>query len=151
MCDKQTVTYNICYPVFRICDILIRIRIRTTRIQSGPGSCFFLQWIPRCHQKKFSIFSPSCLTSYVHTYRKYVPYIHISLQTLKITSYEENCRNQDLSKFVCLMMGGSGSAQQITDPDLGGPKTYGSGSGTLSLLISTPNRYLLHRFWHYIN
>jgi hypothetical protein len=39
--------------------------------------------------------------------------------------------------YFCLMMEGfrSGSVQIMIDPDLGGPKTYGSGSTTLLLVL----------------
>jgi hypothetical protein len=54
----------------------------------------------------------------------------------KIIKSHKGFRNQGFLTFILMTMEGSGSVQIMTDPDLGGPKIYGthpaeSGSTTL--------------------
>jgi hypothetical protein len=46
----------------------------------------------------------------------------------------KNSRNKGFSYFFCLMLDGSGSVQIMTYLDPEGPKTYGSESGSTTLL-----------------
>ncbi len=87
-----------------------RIRIRTNMLRTH-NTVFF--------PKLFAYYLP-------------IPYIHISFQTSKITNDEEGTKLW-ISRFILNFLLGD---VRIIITDSGGPKTYGSGSGTL--LISTP-------------
>jgi hypothetical protein len=68
-------------------------------------------------------------------------------QRQKVQKKSQDSRNQGFSYFFCVMIVGSGSISLTSgsDPDPGGPKTcgsggsgsiFGSGSGTLQVLLS---------------
>ncbi len=96
-------------PVFRIHDILERIRIRGSMpltngsgSESGSGSCFFSSLTFKMPTKKifsFNIYS-------VHYFLK----VHLH-NFLKIKSQKEsqNSRSQGFSYYFCMMTEGSGS------------------------------------------
>jgi hypothetical protein len=76
-------------------------------------------------------------------------YFYQSSKLLKVKPL--NNRNQGFSSLFCLLMegseAGSGSVQIITDPDPGGPKTYGSsGSGTLQVGLYFSSETCLRNF-----
>ncbi len=122
-------------PVFRIPDILVRIPVRIRILGSipltngsGSGSCSFRQWPSRCQQ----IFPQSFLLLFDGTFTSFF--------TDKKKS--QNSRNQGFSCHFCLMMGGP----LINGSGPGGPKNYGSGSGSGTLVFSLVTRYLLLAF-----
>ncbi len=95
--------------VLRIHDILARIRIRGSMPPSnGSGSCYFRHLPSRCQQKTYFSFS-----AYF--------FFRVDLQK-EVTKQSE-------SRFCLLyfawVIEGSRSIS-LTDPDPGGPKTYGS-------------------------
>ncbi len=105
---------------------------RSVLLTSGfeSGSCFFRQWLTSCKQK--IIFFKVCL---LVTFWRYFT----SAFREKIQKKSTDRINQGFSSFFCLWMegSGSGSIQLMTDPDPGGPKSYGSyGSGYTTLLQS---------------
>ncbi len=117
------------HPVLRICDILVRIRIRGSvvplangsRFESGSGSGYFRQWPPWWQLLPITYF----LKLNLH---------HFS----KIKSHKEATKQRKLrfSYYFCLIIEGSGSRR---------PKTYGScGSGSATLFASES----LNRSWH---
>ncbi len=94
--------------LLRIRDVSIRTR-GSVSDRHGSGSYSILQCLIGCLLLTVGTFA-SVLT------------IKMS-QTVKIIGF---------LKFVCLFLEVSGTIQITTDPDPGGAKTYGSGSGTLA-------------------
>ena len=128
--------------VLRIHDILVWIRIRgsmplTNKSGSGcgSGSFYFHHWPSRRQQKT------NLKKSYSAYYFLKVHLHHFS----KIKSQKEviQQKNQGFSLYFCLMMEGSGAGPDpylwLMDPDPGGPKTCGSGSGSATMLPKAGN------------
>jgi hypothetical protein len=103
------------FPVFRIRDVFF---------VSGSGS--FLQWLSRCQQKESFSLKFFLLITYSSKFTSVFKdsKLLISHKTVEIQVY--------LNFLACCWNDtGSGSVQIITDPDPGGLKAYGTGSGTL--------------------
>jgi hypothetical protein len=116
------------FTMFLIHDILMWIRIRgsmplTIDPNPGSGSCYFRHWPSRCLQKLifkqffFLLLFEDTFTSFFKD-KKYKR----SNKTVgfKVFLNFFACWEKDLDPDLWLM-----------NPDPGGPKTYGSGSGTL--------------------
>ncbi len=94
---------------------------------SGSGSCYFLSLTFKTNKKYFS-------ASYF--LKVYLQYLH-HVSKIKVTKKSQNSMNQGFSYYFPMMIEGSGSGYvplwlMDTDPDPGGPKTYGCyGSATL--------------------
>ncbi len=127
--------------VFRIHNIMVWIRIRGSmpltngsRSGFGSGSCYFRHRPSRYNKKQFFYFISSAY---------YFLKIHLHLfQRSKIQKESQNSKNQGFSYNFCMMIEGSRSGSgsipltKDPDPDPGGPKTCGSGSGTLQKCAS---------------
>jgi len=101
----------------RVVSIQIRI-LGSVPLDYGSGSCSFLQWLSKC-QQKLSVFKVFCLLLTVGTIS--------SIFKDKVIKKSQNCGNQGFSKFLCLMMEGSGiisEQKKITDPDSDHPKNF---------------------------
>jgi hypothetical protein len=108
------------WPVLRIRDILVRIRIRILICGSmpltnwsGSGSCSFRHWPSRYQQKtnwEKSFSAYFCLKAQLHNFSM--------IKVKKKSQNRRNHRNQGFAYYFCLMIEGFGSV----------PPTKGSGS-----------------------
>jgi hypothetical protein len=110
--------------VLRIRDILVRIRIRgSVPLTNGYGSWYIRQWPWRWQLK---ILSFSCLLRY---------YLH---HFSKIESHKEVTKQWELWFSLLFSLDYRRIRSRIhlvlIDPDPGGPKTCGSGSGSATLV-----------------
>ncbi len=132
--------------MLRICDILVRIRIRRfVPLTNGSGPCYFRHW-PSRRQKNYLSFSAYYFLK-VHFHHAYyflkVHFHHFS----KIKSQKEvtkHFQNQGFSYHFCLILEGSGSGPLTTRS--GRPKNIGSGTLLTGLDSGCP-LYLMKVWW----
>jgi hypothetical protein len=114
-------------PVLRIRDILVRIRTDSdTAWDPAPDHAIVVSDLQDGNLTLLFCLLPYCLKRHFH---------HFS----KIKSHKEdtNSSNQGFSYYFCLLIEGSGSVPCTTDPDPGGPKTYGSNGSGPATLVTT--------------
>jgi hypothetical protein len=132
-------------PVFRICDILVWIRILgPVHLLIDPDPALDPAIFVSDFQDANKEFFFSIFFSYCFLHCRYI------FQPSKIKSHKEVTKQQKSRFFhiFCLLMEGSGSVQIITDTDPGGLKTYesnGSGSGSGKLTETFLHDGLAHR------
>ncbi len=89
---------------------------------SGSGSCSFRQWPSRCQQKLFSLRFFAYYFLKIHLYNS---------SQIKSHKMSQNSRNLGFLTLFAWWWKDLDRDPNLWLTDLGGPKTYGSGSGTL--------------------
>ncbi len=138
---KIILTYPLVHAVFRIHEILVRIRMGSIPLTNGSGSFYFHHWPSRCQQKNYlkkKVFQ--YITLYIIFKDKKSKRCHKTVEIkVFLTIFPYWLKDPDPEPYLWLM-----------DPGPGGPKTCGfGGSGFGSGTLGTWVLFTVHQFLKY--